>query len=100
MMNATAEAAIAAAAAAHNQINGNDGENNQPFDFGKARCRLKKRGLVPSIRVIDTEWQLNFETDVEAVTTVWHRDIVAAKCMLYKGMYCQVDCLKCDTPFE
>lgn len=86
-MNAAAEAKITAAAAAHNQNNQNNGENNHPFDYGKARAQLKKRGLVPKIHTIDTEWQLNFEADVKAVTTVWHRDIVAAKCILYKGLY-------------
>lgn len=44
-----------------------------------------RRALAPIIHEIDPEWQLTL-----ARTTVWHRDIVAAKCILYKGMYCIV----------
>lgn len=39
-----------------------------------------RRRLAP-IRHIEPKWQLKL-----AWTTVWHRDIVAAKCILYKGM--------------
>lgn len=50
-------------------------------------------GLVPKPVVWFRNWQLNTENNwsdsrhPHQRKTVWHRDIVAAKCILYKGMY-------------
>lgn len=49
-------------------------------------------GLVPKLNVWFKSWQLNIENKwndsrhPHQLNTVWHRDIVAAKCILYKGM--------------
>lgn len=49
-------------------------------------------GLVPKLNVWFKNWQLNTDnTCIDSrhphqLKTVWHRDIVAAKCILYKGM--------------
>lgn len=52
--------------------------------------------LVSKVVKFFRNWQLNIgEDDVVYAdcgqkTTVWHRDVVAAKCILYKGMHCNV----------
>lgn len=51
---------------------------DQPINVAVAAAR----GLVPKTKT----WQLNLN-NVIATTIVWHRDIVAAKCILYKGMF-------------
>lgn len=50
--------------------------------------------LVSKINVYFKNWQPNHETGnwqeeiALKLKTVWHRDVVAAKCILYKGMCC------------
>lgn len=53
---------------------------------------VHSHGLVPSLNVWSKNWQLNTDNTWSDSNhphqrkTVWHRDIVAAKCILYKGM--------------
>lgn len=84
--NRLMDALVAETTAVYIQADGNKVVNNNRVDKGKLECRNKKKGLDPKIHTIDTTWQLNFK-NVDAVTTVWHRDILAAKCILYKDMY-------------
>lgn len=51
-------------------------------------------GLVPKLSVWFKNWQLNAENNTwndsrhpHQLKTVWHRDVVAAKCILYKGKF-------------
>lgn len=54
------------------------------------------RPLVSKVKVCRKNWPLidMAQDDQKLPTVVWHRDIVAAKCILYKGTYeCTVCCL-------
>lgn len=45
--------------------------------------------LVPKVKICRKNWPPidMAQDDPKLPTVVWHRDIVAAKCILYKGMY-------------
>lgn len=53
---------------------------------------IHSHGLLPKMNVFSKNWQLNIGNDWIDLSqphqrnTIWHRDIVAARCILYKGM--------------
>lgn len=65
---------------------------------------LPNRRLVLKIQKFFLNWQLHTIDNVmmcDRKTTVWHRDLVAAKCILYKGKsgYCDAISFRNNTQY-
>lgn len=59
-----------------------------PFQTVKLPRENPKKRLVSKISIIEKNWPLyalDGELDADPVTIVWHRDVVAGKCILIKG---------------
>lgn len=72
-------------------------------DGGQAGRGPRSQRLVSKINKFFKNWQLNGVTGnweeliLSKLNTVWHRDIVAAKCILYKGMCCVIVLIRLET---
>lgn len=75
----------------------------QPFQTVKLFREGKPKRLVSKIKIIEKNWPLhalNGELDDDwIVTTVWHRDVVAGKCILIKGTMNEPMNIECELSF-